>query len=99
LESYTAKLNSSKLEADARLGPATRSCPPIAGHIDFASLAVGDIVGSPYSHRPDFTKSAEKPPRATVLAEPFSGTVTQGVVLVFAREMNELSPGQKQRPA
>lgn len=33
-----------------------------------------------------------------VIAEPFSGTVAQGVILVFAREMNELSFGQNQRP-
>ena len=33
-----------------------------------------------------------------VLAEPFPEAVAQGIVLVFAREMNELSLGQNQLP-
>jgi hypothetical protein len=56
-------------------------------------LSVGEIVGSPRSHLSNSTEIEEKPQRAILLAEPFPGTVAKGVVLVFAREMNELSFG------
>jgi len=48
--------------------------------------------------RANSAEAVEKPPRPTVLAEPFPGTVAQGLALVFAKEMNELILGQKQMP-
>jgi hypothetical protein len=39
-----------------------------------------------------------KPLRATLLAEPFPGTVAQGVSLPKVREMNALIVGRNQRP-
>ena len=45
--------------------------------------SIGDIVDSHYPSLSNCVEFAEKPHRATVLAEPFSGTVTQGVVLVL----------------
>ncbi len=54
------------------------------------STRVGDIVYSPRSHLPKSAETAENPLRATVLAEPFPGTVTQGLVLVFAKEFRRL---------
>jgi hypothetical protein len=41
----------------------------------------------------------EKPRRATLLAEPFPGTVAQGVSLPKVQEMKALSVGQNQRAA
>ncbi len=50
--------------------------------------AVGDrtaygIVGSPWSQLSNPAEIAEKPFRATLLAEPFPWTVTQGVILLL----------------
>ena len=58
-----------------------------------ASNAVGDSVDP--SHKPcsNPAETAAKTLRAKLLAEPFPGTVAQGVVLVFGKEMNELSLG------
>jgi hypothetical protein len=44
----------------------------------------GEIVDSPLSLLSNSAESAENPLRATLLAEPFPGTVAQGVVLVIA---------------
>jgi hypothetical protein len=49
-----------------------------------------EIVDSPHSHLPNSAETAEKPPQATLLAEPFPGTVAQGVVLVFSKEFRRL---------
>ena len=54
-------------------------------------LVVVEIVDSLLSHLPNSAETAEKPLRATVLAEPLAGTVAQRFILVFPREINELS--------
>ena len=46
------------------------------------------IVDSPHSPFSICAENAEKPLRATVLAEPFPGTVAQGLVLVIANEFS-----------
>ena len=51
---------------------------------------VGETVAAQSSRLANFAESAEKTPRATVLAEPFPGAVAQGVVPVFAKEFSGL---------
>jgi len=53
-------------------------------------IAVDDIVDSARSHFFNSAENPEKPLRATLLAEPFPGTVAQGLVLVFAKEFSGL---------
>ena len=53
-------------------------------------LVVVEIVDSLLSHLPNSAETAEKPLRATVLAEPLAGTVAQGGVLVIAKEFGGL---------
>jgi hypothetical protein len=62
----------------------------------FVFDTVGEIVSSPRSRRSNSAQIAEKPLRATLLAEPFPGAVAQGVVLVFTQEMKALRFGQNQ---
>jgi hypothetical protein len=61
--------------------------------------AVGDIVDSRHCDLPNSAENAEKLLRATLLAEPFPGTVAQGVSLPKMQEMKALSFGQNQRAA
>jgi hypothetical protein len=49
-----------------------------------------DIVVSPCSHPSNPAENAEKPLRATVLAEPFPGAVAQRDVLGFAKGFSGL---------
>ena len=74
-------------------------CSLVSEEAGRCDLAVGDIVGSPYSHLSDSAESAEKSLRATLLAEPFPGAVAQAVSLPNLREMKALSVGQNQRAA
>jgi hypothetical protein len=54
-----------------------------------ASNAVGDTVDPSHEPRSNCAETAEKPLRATVLAEPFPGTADQGG-LVFAKDFSGL---------
>jgi hypothetical protein len=47
-------------------------------------MVVVGFVDSLYSHICNSAENAEKPLRETLLAEPFPGTVAQGLVLVFS---------------
>jgi hypothetical protein len=53
-------------------------------------MAGSGIVGSLHSHLSNSAESAEKPLRETLLAEPFPGTVAQGLFLVIAKEFSGL---------
>jgi predicted dinucleotide-binding enzyme len=50
----------------------------------------GETVITPWSRLPNSAEAAEKPLRATLLAETFPGAVAQGDVLVFAKEFRRL---------
>jgi hypothetical protein len=54
------------------------------------SKAVGEIVDSFQPHLSNSAESAEKSLRATLLAQPFPGTVAQEVVLVFLKDVRRL---------
>ena len=62
-------------------------------------MIVGETVDGTAFPFANSAESAEKPLRATLLAEPFPGTVAQGVSLPKMREMNEISFGQNRRAA
>jgi hypothetical protein len=62
-------------------------------------IAVGDIVDRRLSHLSNPKRIEEKPRSGSTLAEPFPGTVAQGVSLPKVREKNALSVGQNQRAA
>ena len=51
---------------------------------------IAEIVDGLRSHPSNSAESEEKPLRAALLAEPFPGTVAQGLVLVFAKEFSGL---------
>jgi hypothetical protein len=52
--------------------------------------SVGDFVDRAHPRFCNSAQSAEKPRRATLLAEPFPGAVAQGGVLVFLKDFRRL---------
>jgi hypothetical protein len=57
---------------------------------EVAQHAVAGPLAILYPHRSNSAEIAEKPLRATLLAEPFPGAVAQGGVLVIAKEFRRL---------
>ena len=60
----------------------------ILDQFDAASDPAIETVADPYAQSPEPAQNAKKPLWATVLAEPFSGTVAQGVCLLLAKDFS-----------
>jgi hypothetical protein len=63
---------------------------PLSGPLLTRDQIVIEIIDGAGSRIANSAEIAGKPLRATLLAEPFPGTVAQGVVLVFAKEFGGL---------